>query len=402
MDNALFKWVIGFMAIDDPFNYEILMRCNRLDTDKVPTMGIGVVNHELTLMTNPEFTKTLTKEEVTFVLRHEVMHAVLHHITHRMPSDPKDLHLCNLAMDLAINCLIPDNANCRFPRYKEDVKDEEGNVIYKAGDKMGEYPSKYGFPDKLSFEQYLELLRRKVEEQKDGDGKGGSNNPMNSRGFDSHDHFRESQLVDAAIKEAVDIISKTDRWGKMPAEMVELIRRAQIAEVPWWRYLRHEIGKFISPKKSLTKKRPHKKYGYPYFGTKMDTQDAVLCAWDVSGSVDSKALSKFTAELERLNQFTTVFFIQFDCHIKNERPMKLSRRRLKEMKVLGRGGTAFQPVIDYAIKHKYKKVIIMSDGYAPAPDTYGKKLQILWVITPDGAELGPEFKGKVVKMKKTY
>ena len=463
LDNLIYQWVLSFMAVEDPFSYDILMLANRVEDTKIGTAAIGVKDHEIYLWYNPEWMRTLPRAEVVYLLRHEVMHMVLHHCTMRQPGDPDERDMANRAMDIAINDLIPEVSGCKMPTFSEDTyidvlvaKANEGHAkeivplsklpgkilrtnkvkgadgkptdmaivsmpdgaereflkLASKGEKMGEYSAKHGFPNRLSYEAYLDMLRKKQEEGKgkgkgkgkggdgcgEGEGDGEGDQPSGPSGFDDHGKFGESKIVDEIIRNQIEITQKSNRWGNTPAEVQEIIKKAQTTEIPWWTLLRHEFGRFISSKKVSTIKRPDKKHGYPWLGKKSDTQDAVLCGIDTSGSVDSKALSKFTAELERLNQYAPVMLMQFDCSLKQKVPMKLERRRLKELKILGRGGTDFQPIVDYAIEHRYKKLIIMSDGYAPLPDLHGRHIDLLWVITPDGSD--EKFPGRKVKMKK--
>lgn len=493
--NSLFTWVIAFMAVEDVFSYDILMLANRVADKSIGTAAIGVKDHEIYLWYNEEWILQQTRQEITFILRHEVMHLVLHHCTHRNPGDPDERELVNRAMDIAINDLITEQSGCKFPLLKEDqwidiqaamknqgraetlipnsqlpgkiikiepitdrktgktadvatVQMPDGNVRTfmrqaKKGERNGEYSSKYSFPSRLSYEAYLDLLRERQQAgggggkgkgkgkgkgqgqgqgkgqgqgegegegegqgqgEGEGQGQGGGGEgdlpqgPADQPGFDNHGRFGESKIVDEMVRDQVDRTQKSNRWGNIPAEVQELIKKAQTTEVPWWNLLRHELGRFISVKKISTIKRPDKKHGYPWLGKKSDTQDAVLCGIDTSGSVESKALAKFWAELARLQQFCPVFLMQFDCSLKTKKAIKMERRHMKEFKVLGRGGTDFQPLIDFAIENRYKKVVIMSDGYAPKPDLHGKHLELLWVFTPDGSD--EKFPGRTVKMKK--
>ena len=469
MDKTLYEWVLSFMAVEDPFSYDILMMAQRIEDKKMPTLGVTVKDHEIFLFYNPDFMATMDKNELTFILRHEVMHIALHHCTIRNPSDPSEKELANIAMDLAINSLINEVSGCKFPRYKEDmfvdavslsqsangkhppsfkrselptlkanvvalpkgveIKDPNVKVydvtmsngeehpfiqVGTKGEKQGESPEKYGYPPRLAYEQYLEMLRKDKQEGKGkGQGQGqGQGQPggqpggnpgkdPSAPGFDDHSGFDKSSIVDEQVRNQIEITQKSNRWGSVSADIAEIVKKAQTTEIPWWSLLKHEIGKFISPLKITTIKRPHKKFGYPWFGTKSDCQDAVLVGWDTSGSVPSSCLSKFTAEVERLSMYAPVFLMQFDCSLKQDKPTKFDRKRLKEMAILGRGGTCFQPLIDYAIDKRYRKVIIMTDGEAPMPDLKGKHLNVLWVITPDGSdEPASSYPGRMVKMKK--
>jgi predicted metal-dependent peptidase len=72
--------------------------------------------------------------------------------------------------------------------------------------------------------------------------------------------------------------------------------------------------------------------------------------------------------------------LQFDADIKGK-PMTMKKAR-REIQLTGRGGTDFQPIIDYFIKNRKNidGLIIFTDGFAPipkvAPDMARK---ILWI-----------------------
>ncbi|OAD21187.1 hypothetical protein THIOM_003045 [Candidatus Thiomargarita nelsonii] len=72
--------------------------------------------------------------------------------------------------------------------------------------------------------------------------------------------------------------------------------------------------------------------------------------------------------------------LQFDSEIKGK-PLTLKKAKYK-IKVIGRGGTYFQPVIDYIDKNKeYDGLIIFTDGWAPIPTApKNKRTRILWLF----------------------
>ena len=54
----------------------------------------------------------------------------------------------------------------------------------------------------------------------------------------------------------------------------------------------------------------------------------------------------------------------------------------KSLKIMGRGGTSFQPAADYYCAHpEYDGLIYFSDGYAPPPKFNTKRpIDVLWVL----------------------
>lgn len=108
----------------------------------------------------------------------------------------------------------------------------------------------------------------------------------------------------------------------------------------------------------------------------------LLIAIDVSGSISDGELSAFYGIVNRFfkHGITQLDVIQFDCEIVSVLPMDKARQNVK---ITGRGGTSFQPVIDYAGIHKeYDGLIIFTDGFAPKPIVPRNfKPAILWVLT---------------------
>lgn len=159
-----FKWVIGFMGLTDQFNFEVLARMNYVPTLGMDTMGVAPKGITIDLAYNPLFVAKLSDEELRYVLSHEVLHIVLHHVTVRAPSDPSEMKLHNYGADLAINSLVPSEGNRCYPTHKEDKLDKSGKVIAKKGAPWILLPKQFDFKEKLSTEQYIHLLREKYKD----------------------------------------------------------------------------------------------------------------------------------------------------------------------------------------------------------------------------------------------
>ena len=62
------------------------------------------------------------------------------------------------------------------------------------------------------------------------------------------------------------------------------------------------------------------------------------------------------------------------------------RRAITSFKVLGRGGTDFQPAADFYMRHtEYDGLIYITDGCAPDPEIPAeyRHLPVTWIITDD-------------------
>jgi len=267
------SWLVSSILLDDMFVHEILMIMDKKESTKVPTMGVCMKDSRIELHYNLKFLKQLTDAEVRYVLKHETLHVALHHITSRIPEDPKERNLWNIAADLAINCLITESATCKAPRLKDP---KTGKEIVNA-----QLPSNYGFPDKLSMEQYVQLLREKQQKQQkqQGDGQGQQGDGQGQQGdggddqdgqgggsgqgdkeddgsptpiLDDHSGWAESEIGDEQIRQKIEQMANNPRsWGNMSADVKEQILAAQKAKVPWTKILRHYFGNLVSNRRAL-------------------------------------------------------------------------------------------------------------------------------------------------------
>jgi predicted metal-dependent peptidase len=154
-----FSWCIGFMAMTDHFNYEVLGRLQLVADVHFSTLGVSPVGILVQMKYNPLFVDTLTDEELRYALGHEVLHIVLHHITRRPPADRSQATIDNWAADLAINSLQPSSGDRCYPYYHEDLYNGAGKLVGKKGSPWILLPNKFGMAEKLSREQYLDLLQ---------------------------------------------------------------------------------------------------------------------------------------------------------------------------------------------------------------------------------------------------
>jgi len=357
-------WLITFMVVEDKFVHNVLMMMDKSRNDSVGTMGVRVEGTRILLHYNEKFVDSLSDAELRYVITHEVYHLVLHHCTKRAPMDKKDKSLFNEGADLAINTLIPQDANRTMP------KDETGKNI-------GLLPSTYSFPEKLSMEQYIQLLREKQE--KDG-GSGKGDGESGGGGFDNHDGWEESEVIAEIVRNAVNKIAKDERvWGKMPGELKAIIMAAQQSYVSWERYLKHHLGQMVSPTYSRTMKRPDRRFGYPYAGKKRGYMDRKLVAIDSSGSVGDDELAQFLCEVNKLAEIQPVDLLVFDDGIQLG-PIPFNRKHA-EFDIPGRGGTSFNAVFKLAEERHYQSVIMLTDGCAAACDYPSGVRDVLWVLT---------------------
>lgn len=391
------NYVLATMIMGDPFVHEFLMMMKKVSNPLVGTMGVHCEGTEIILAYNPYFVQLLSDDQLRWVLNHEVLHVALHHCTLRQPEDKKQSTLWNYAADLAINQLIKENSMTTKPDEK---------VIKPL------FPDAFGFPEKLSMEQYLQLLWKWDEENKQnqqGDGEGdensdGSNNgdsddnnsddkkgglsgkddnepqaPKGGQVVDDHSGFEESDVLDQVIKNKINEMLNQDKyWGHMSGDAKQAIEAAQKARVNWRKILRHQLGRFATEEKEPTIMRPNRRFGYPYTGKTNVHVDRILVAMDTSGSVSDKALSQFIAECNKAKDYNPIDIVQFD-HTIQVGPVPFDRK-MKRYEAQGRGGTAFTPVFELAEKKRYKCLVVLTDGEAEAPPYPKFCRDVIWCL----------------------
>lgn len=182
-----------------------------------------------------------------------------------------------------------------------------------------------------------------------------------------------------------DIVQSSSQWGSLPGDMVELIKKAAEGKIDYRGVLRMFRSSILTQKRRLTRMRPSRRFGFEQMGSRYDFTTRLLIAIDTSGSVGSE-------ELGRYFRIITTFFkygiqeidvLMFDTEVHGAPlPLTEAKKSKQEFKVKGRGGTDFQPPIDYMVAHpQYDGLIILTDGGAPNPEVPPHlRTKLLWVI----------------------
>ncbi|MCQ2096396.1 MAG: VWA-like domain-containing protein [Fibrobacter sp.] len=396
---------VARLAFFSPFSFNLLFGMQRVQQESIETMGVRVKSGRITLVYNPKFYESLEENERTFVLVHEMMHVLLHHCTHRCSGDLARAYKENVAMDLAINSMLTSGSSeeqisMKIPVYKEDVG------IRKKGEIIGLVPSQFGFPEGLSFEQYLALLDKKMPDSTvvfvtcgapDGTsiqdidpncalGKITKQriDPQHGNGFD------EDTFVDDYVRNVVENIERNHGWGHLGGKAIEMVKKAQEQPLNWGDILRLRLGPFISYQKQLSRRRWNKHYGKPFLGSTTKSVEPVAVYADTSGSVGSADLSRFIVEIERIANYTGVYLWSFDTCVQDPDEFVLfNRRSIDSIEFKGRGGTYFSPVFEHAREKGVSQVVVLTDGCAEEiSQEQVDGLEVIWVITKGGRKDG--------------
>jgi predicted metal-dependent peptidase len=206
------------------------------------------------------------------------------------------------------------------------------------------------------------------------------------------------QLVDAQIghllNQVADQVEKSQ--GNVPGEIKDILDVFNTIEPPkfdWRGYIRRFAGKSV---KTYTKKsrRQYNKRMPEFPGLKIKQQKHILVGIDTSGSVNNDELKEFYNEIWHMYKTgSEVTVVHCDTHIRKVE--KFNPRN--EVEVHGRGGTSFQPVINYFNEnfHKFSCLMYLTDGEASAPED--ARGNILWVLS-SVSKMNEDLPGSVIQL----
>ena len=317
---------------------------------------------------NPDIVNEMSDESLEEALRAEALRILLKHPYERRPEG-----CSQKAMGLGSNLVIGDNyAHQRFKI---------------------ETPKEYGLKEGMNYEWYA----RKVEEQQEGSGKGKSDEgegpgegkaeygggDKEGDGKGSGEKFRDLAELweedDMTAQLINGIIESTKSWGSLSGQFAEMLNASLKAKINWRNIFAGFRASIISSNRRLTRMKPNRRTGFDNMGSVRRFDTKLLVAVDVSGSVSTKSLQYFYGVINSAFRygFESIDVIQFDCGIKAVHSLK---NVVKDVAIVGRGGTSFQEPVDYAHENGYDGLIMLTDGYAPPPCIpEGFKTGILWV-----------------------
>ena len=188
--------------------------------------------------------------------------------------------------------------------------------------------------------------------------------------------WEEDELRQQEINE---IIRDTTHWGTIPGKMVEQILASLVVKMDYRKVLSAFHTSILTSRRKLTRMKPNRRSGFAQMGSRYALASKLLVAVDVSGSISTKTLTAFYSAIARFFQYgvETIDVAQFDMGM---RKVTTFEKRPREVKVVGRGGTNFQPIFDHLKTHPdYDGCIIFTDGYADVPHVdFPLKTKVLW------------------------
>ena len=342
---------------------------------------------------NPAFLQEMSDAALDQALRTEAIRILLKHPYQRKPD------ACSQqAIAVGSNLTIGDN--------------------YEFGSINIDRPKDYELPAGREYEWYSRQIQQLLPPEGDGDGTGGEGSPKpgtgNADGDARTDRLAGNAEKNTALSELwgedeitvamIDgIIESTKDWGTLAGNFAERLKASTKARINWRNVLSGFRASILSTERKLTRMRPNRRTGFENMGSIRRFNTKLLVAVDVSGSISSVDLSYFFGVINSAFRygFTAVDVIQFDAGVQVVQTLK---KVLRDVTVLGRGGTSFQEPIDYAHENGYDGLVILTDGYAPEPVIpENMRCKLVWVcnnrVSYDDSHRWMEKSGRVCTLE---
>ncbi|WP_204102836.1 MULTISPECIES: VWA-like domain-containing protein [Spirulina sp. CCY15215] len=207
----------------------------------------------------------------------------------------------------------------------------------------------------------------------------------NLSGVENTDQWDRDELLSDRLDDLVRMAQANDSWGSIGGKLREQILANLHPKLDYRAVLRKFRTSILSQQRRLTRMKPNRRYGFAYMGSRRDFTTRLLFAIDVSGSMGTKELQQGFSVVNRFFNYgvPAIDVIQFDAKITTD--VMTFRRAKSEVKLTGRGGTNFDPVLAYLDEHReYDGLIIYTDGYAPCPKPpQNRRTRILWLFVSE-------------------
>jgi predicted metal-dependent peptidase len=376
----------------EPFYGFFLIMLNKVWTNRVPTAGVSKHNINYQLAINEDFWNSLSDNHKMGLLKHELLHIAYFHLS--MYFNFPDKRLANIAMDMEINQYI------------------DRDWLPEGGIMIENYPD-LNLDARAGCRYYYEKLKE-AKEEKDKNGTSGDeefdklcdaldngNNPVDHSTWEEFENLTEAEkkLIEKQMEHILSEAAQqtVKKRGTVPGNISEFLDKMAKLEPPkfnWRGYIRRFTGVSSKVFTKKIRRKENKRYSINP-GLKVKMKQHMLLAIDTSGSVSNDELREFMNEIEHIHKCgVDITIVQCDTSIKSIQPFKPKQ----DFKVHGRGGTEFDPVLEYynANLRKYTSLVYFTDGECYT--SVKPKAPILWVLS-EQSSMNEDLPGKVIKLE---
>jgi predicted metal-dependent peptidase len=392
------------------------------------TMGIDTRVNPPIIKYNPNFVNAIHPEQLEGVMAAEGFKMLLRHPTTRL-MHPK--HISSLSSTVTINQMmnatgfedldeaypLPSHygleANKFYEEYFRNLMDQKTNTE----DKIKE------IWDSMSKEEQDEAIQKMLDKNKEdsgegeeegdekgkgpgegdeegegeGEGEGGGcgegkdgdgyqeyNSPNSALKdhFDpngtSNEQWGPNNLFDADVQNMVaDNKGSMKKWGSHTGDFLAEIVAANEPKISWKEIVRRFKNSVMTTTTRSSRMKVNRRYDLDSPGSIREYQCKIAIFVDISGSMSDKMLQEGFAVINAVCKHAEITYGTFDTEIKQ---VETKYKKAKAFKVLGRGGTIVEPVIQWIDEHKYDGLVVFSDMYF-SPPPKPRNTKVLWLCT---------------------
>jgi predicted metal-dependent peptidase len=331
---------------------------------------------------NPDRLEHFDDNHLALRLKAEVLRIILKHPYQRQPYNPRrDVMRLSSDMTLSDHLDGMDSVGLEPPRIFNVPRDQAFEQYYSlmAGQVMQLELSQDGNGIPL-------MMPGEGDSEADGDSSDLTDSMLSADAGASL--WEEDELMTEKVNHEIENAQRCNQWGSISGDLKSLIESSLISKQNFRAILSQFRASILSTKRHLTRMRPNRRYGFDAMGSQYAYSTRLLVAVDVSGSVPDTDIKKFLAVINRFFKqgIERIEVIQFDSKITTEKPMLL-KQATNGIRVIGRGGTNFQPAIDFYYEHdEYDGLVFLTDGYAARPTVPDDKRHkpLAWILTSNG------------------
>ncbi len=393
------------LMLKEPFYGFFLIMLNKVWNNTIGTAAVSKngINYQLTI--SEDFWEPLSDNHRMGLLKHELLHIAFNHL---ISFDLfKDKKLANIAMDMEINQYIDKDW---LPKGGIDINDyEDLNLDKRAGsryyyDKLQELQKKKKQNGTCGCENMDKLL----DALEKGDcqvtirmpkGEGDKDVNMPNHPWKEFENLPEAekQLIETQMQRVLEEVKNQSikKQGNIPGEMKGIIKIKEIIppKFNWKNYLRRFTG--ISTKIFTKKIRRKENTKFPDMpGMKVKMRQKLMLAIDTSGSVCDDEVREFMNEMHHIYKTgVDITLVQCDTYIRDISEYKGTY----DLKLHGRGGTDFTPVIEYFNENtSYTSLVYFTDGEAST--SINPRAKVLWVHS-EQSNINEDLPGLKIKLE---
>lgn len=351
------------LLLTHPFFGVLSLKLALKETQAIPTAGVNTRE----MVFNPAFVDTLSGAELKGLIAHEVMHLALGHQTRQ---GLREHGRWNQACDYALNLTIIDDGFTLPPDGLVDPKYRgmSAEAIYEKLPKQSKPKRGKGKPGNGT--------SNPGQGQPD-DGSGEGDEPAWGT-FDSAGPEGSAEAQESArewAENAAEAVRAAKSAGKLPAHIARTITEALAPRADWRSLLRRFMTDQV--RTSTTWSRRNKRFPGVYLPGKLrDGMGEIVIGVDTSGSIDSRTLTAFGAEIRSICADVApamVRVVYCDAAVNHVDSFEYGED--VTLTPHGGGGTDFRPVFER----------VAASGWTPAACVY---LTDLMGTFPDAA---PEY-----------